>query len=143
MTDTKILKELLNVIRRYTREITRDLKDHIFYSAYNPINDAAYVFDQTGRTDMNAGWIDTERWDVVKFSVMITTLASTSILLLIQGDVAGQLTDYYSETFIAATTRPKLVVIYNPPKRIRVGLMVTVNGTDSVTVACEITKIGK
>ncbi len=130
-------RELLDVTQLYAKEKTFMRKEFVIYSDYDPANDAAYVFDSFGRTDIDAGWIDTGGYDIAQFSVMVTTLASTSILLLIQGDLAGQLTDYYTKTYSAVTTRAELITVTLPPKKLRVGLMVTVNGTDAVTITCE------
>jgi len=133
--------ELLDVTRRYAKEKTFKREDHIFFNAYNPVNESTYVFDQIAQTGLTSGWLDTNEYDVVRFSVMVTTLASATILLLIQGPVAGQLTDIYTETFTAVTTRAEEVVVTHPPSKMRVGLMVTTNGTDSVTITCERIKL--
>lgn len=134
--------ELLDLTDKIAKEKTFKRKEYVFFGNYNPVNDANYVWDKDANTDRGYGWLDTEGYDIIQFSVMVTTLGSTGILLLIQGDVAGQLTDFYTETFAAVTTRAKLITVMYPPKRMRVGLMVTVNGTDSVTVACEYKKMG-
>lgn len=104
------------------------------FSAYNPTNESNYVFDENGSTNDDVGWVDVSAYSHKTVWLKIPTFGSTTIHFVIQGKVNGNIYEIYQKDYSASLANGEPFVVTETAEYIRVGLKVTSNGTDSLTV---------
>jgi hypothetical protein len=109
-----------------------------FFTGYNPTNATDYVYDEAGGTDTDSGWVEIKNvFDKGTLQVSIPTLGSTSITVRIEGMTtkgAGPF-EIDTKTYTVATSIAEVWNVLEYADKIRVGLLVDTNGTDTVDIA--------
>ena len=118
-----------------------DIFKGLFFNAYNVVSTAAYVFDSAGGTAATVGWVPCSGMTNKNILFYLPTLGSTTVHLLIQGRIAGIISQIYQKDYAAVTTYGEEIPITGEYDEIRVGLKVTTNGTDSVSVAYQFARV--
>jgi len=112
---------------------------HNFYNGHDPSNTSLYVYDSSDATSDTAGRYYCLNYTLKTIQVSVPTLGSTSISMRIEGqtdssgDVAGW-ANIYTKSYTGATTIDDIVMITEHLKYIRVGLKVTSDGSDDLTI---------
>jgi len=104
------------------------------FVAYDP--DATERFDQNGGVLKSRAAHKFRKKAIKHFGVMITTLASTNIIVTIYGRVGSLWPVLWTKTYTAVTTKPESVLVTEPSAYLCVGLQSTADvAGDVVTVS--------
>lgn len=108
---------------------------HSFYSSFDP-NATSYIYDPNNAVAATSGQYYCYNYTFKTIQISVPTLGSSSLDVRIEGKVdnASTWSDIYSKQYTAATTIDESVMVTEHMEYIRVGLKITGNSTDSVSI---------
>jgi len=110
-----------------------------FYKNYDPSNTAYYVYDAADGSGDESGKYYCYNYTYKTIQISIPTLASTSIAVRIEGRVDSTTdlvswANIYSKTYTSPTTIDDSIMVTEHMEYIRIGLLVTGDSTDDVSI---------